>query len=160
MYIYNFQPVENMSKTSPEPREFRTETRETTRDVYAESRNSFEKIRANIDKTMPQYMQSITNLQQEFVAVWANIVSTIISNQQECAQKMGINSSAPEMTTKGILECTDGIVKTLDVQNKVAVATIDATRQTTKAINDSISSFAELNHNIINSFISTWPKRN
>ena len=145
-----------MSRNNPEQKEFRSETK----DIYTESKHSFEKIRGNVEKTMPQYVQSMTNLQQEYFAAWGNFVSTAISNQQEYAQKIGIDLRAPEAAIKVVHDCTEGIIKAIDVQSKVLLTVLDASRQTTKAISETTNSFSELNHNIANSWISTWPKRN
>ena len=142
-----------MSRSNPE-------AKESSRDIYTESRHSFEKIRGNIEKVMPQYMQSLTNLQQEYFGAWANFVSTTISNQQEFAQKIGVDLRAPEATVKVVRDFTDGIIKAFDVQNKVVLAIFDASRQTAKAVSETTSSFSELNHNVIDSWISTWPRRN
>lgn len=145
-----------MSRSSSEQKESRTESK----DIYAVSRNSFEKIRGNIEKTMPQYVQSMTNLQQEYFAAWGTFVSTAFANQQEYLQKIGIDVRAPEAAVKVVRDFTDGIVKAIDVQSKVALTILDATRQTTKAISDTTSSFSELNQDIVDSWISAWPKRN
>ena len=145
-----------MSKSTPEQKEFRSETK----DIYTESKHSFEKIRGNVEKTMPQYVQSLTNLQQEYFAALGNFVSTAISNQQEYAQKIGIDLRAPEAAVKVVRDFTDGIIKAIDVQSKVVLTILDASRQTTKAVSETTNSFSELNHNIADSWISTWPKRN
>ncbi len=145
-----------MSRTNSEHKEFRSETK----DIYTESRHSFEKIRGNIEKTMPQYVQSLTNLQQEYFAAWGNFVSTTLSNQQQYAQKIGIDLRAPEAAVKVVRDFTDGIIKAIDVQSKVVLTVLDATRQTTKAINETANSFSELNHNIADSWISAWPRKN
>ena len=135
-------------------------TKEPTRDIFAEARHSFEKINSNVEKVIPQYLQSFTNLQQEYLAAWTNFVSTAISSQQEFVHKIGIDTRAPEATIKVIQDTTDEVVKAIDVQNKVITTSLDATRQNVKAANATFSSLAELNHNIVNSWISTWNRKN
>jgi len=137
-----------------------TQEQKDTRDIYTETRHNFEKIRGNIEKTMPQYVQSLTNLQQEYFAAWGNFVSTSISNQHEYAQKIGIDPRAPEATVKVVRDFTEGVIKALDVQSKVVLTILDAARQTTKAISETTNSFSELNHNIADSWISAWPRKN
>src|SRR6266849_4893414 len=135
-------------------------TKDTTRDIYTEAKNSFEKIHSNLEKVTPQYLQSFANLQQEYIAAWTTFVSNTIANQQEFVQKMGIETKAPEATIKIIRDTTDEVVKAIDVQNKVVTTFLDATRQNVRAVNATFSSLAELNHNIVNSWISTWSRRN
>ena len=135
-------------------------TKDTTRDIYTEAKHSFEKIHSNMEKVTPQYLQSFANLQQEYIAAWTTFVSNTISNQQEFVQKMGIETKAPEATLKIIRDTTDEVVKAIDVQNKVVTTFLDATRQNVRAVNATFNSLAELNHNIVNSWISTWSRRN
>lgn len=135
-------------------------TKDTTRDIYTEAKHSFEKIHSNMEKVTPQYLQSFANLQQEYIAAWTNFVSNTIANQQEFVQKIGIETKAPEATIKIIRDTTDEVVKAIDVQNKVVTTFLDATRQNVRAVNATFSSLAELNHNIVNSWISTWSRRN
>ena len=113
-----------------------------------------------MEKVTPQYLQSFANLQQEYIAAWTNFVSNTIANQQEFVQKMGIETKAPEATIKIIRDTTDEVVKAIDVQNKVVTTFLDAARQNVRAVNATFSSLAELNHNIVNSWISTWSRRN
>lgn len=135
-------------------------TKDSTRDIFTEAKHSFEKIHSNMEKVTPQYLQSFANLQQEYIAAWTNFVSNTISNQQEFVQKIGIETKAPEATIKIIRDTTDEVVKAIDVQNKVVTTFLDATRQNVRAVNATFSSLAELNHNIVNSWISTWSRRN
>ncbi len=135
-------------------------TKENAKDIYTEARHSFEKIHSNVEKATPQYLQSFTNLQQEYLAAWTNVVNSTIANQQEYFQKIGIDTRAPEQTTKVMRDTTDQITKVIDMQNKVATTFFDATRQNVRAINDTVSSLAELNHNIIESWISMWNRKN
>jgi len=145
-----------MSRSNTDHKESHTETR----DIYTESRQSFEKIRGNIEKTMPPYVQSMANLSQEYFAAWTNFVSSAMANQQEFTHQMGFDNRTPEASAKIFHDITDGIVKAIDVQSKVLLAVLDAARQTTKAVSDTTNSFSELNHNIVNSWVSTWQKRN
>jgi len=46
------------------------------------------------------------------------------------------------------------------MQNQIALATIDATQQNIKTFNDNAKSFADLNKNVLQSWISTFTARN
>ena len=135
-------------------------TKDATRDIFTEARHSFEKIHSNMEKVTPQYLQSFANLQQEYIAACTNFVGNSIAAQQEFVQKIGIETKAPEATIKIIRDTTDEIVKAIDVHNKVITTFLDATRQNVRAVNATFSSLAELNHNIVNSWISTWSRKN
>ncbi len=55
-----------------------------------------------------------------------------------------------------IQDTTEEIVKAVAIQNQVVLATIDATQQNIKTFNDNAKSFADLNRNILQSWIAAF----
>jgi len=110
---------------------------------------------------VPRYHQSVTNVQQEYLEAWENVINSTIALQKEYATKAGVNTNVPSATLKAIRDTTEEVVKAYDVQNKVTLAAIDATQQNIKTFNDNAKAFADLNKNILQSWISTFaPKQN
>jgi len=136
------------------------QTTESTRDIFAVYTQCFDKIQGNVERANPQVLQAITNLQQEYLAAYGNFVHNMITTQQNYVNKIGINTSAPEATTKVVYGITDEIIKGFDVQNKTVQTTLDATKQNIKSINENAASFATLSQSIINSWISMWNQKN
>jgi hypothetical protein len=87
-------------------------------------------------------------------------VNYTITLQKEYAQKAGITTSMPEATLKMLHNTTDEFVKVNSIQNQVVLATIDATQQNIKTFNDNAKSFADLNRNILQSWISVFTAKN
>ena len=135
-------------------------TSTTSKDIFDVCKGSFEKIRGHVEKVTPQYLQSFTNLQQEYFGVWANFVNSALAIQQQYADKMGLNTNATEPITRVVQESTDEIIKAFDVQHKIVHTALDATKQNLRTINENATAFAELNRNIVNSWLSTWTKNN
>ncbi|MBM3895653.1 MAG: hypothetical protein FJ359_04365 [Thaumarchaeota archaeon] len=133
---------------------------ENTKDIFATYKQCFDKVHGNVEKTIPQYLQSYTNLQQEFLSAWSNFVNSTLSIQQNICNKTGVNTAIPEATIKALHNATDEIIKVYDVQNKVVQTALDASRQNLRTVNQNAIEFAELNQNIINSWISTWKPNN
>ena len=75
-------------------------------------------------------------------------------------RKAGIATNIPEATLKVIHDTTEEFVKAASIQNQVALATIDATQQNIKTFNDNAKSFADLNRNILQSWISAFTTKN
>ena len=113
-----------------------------------------------IRTSVPQYHQAITNVQQEFIQVYENIADSTLTLQKEFAKKAGIAANIPEATIKVMQDTTEEIVKATSIQNQVTLATIDATQQNIKTFNDNAKSFAELNRNILQSWISVFTTKN
>ncbi len=136
-------------------------TAHESKEIYEIYRQNVDKYFDEVEKTLPQYLQSITNLQQEYIAAWKNAIESAISYQQEFATKSGINTNVPAAVIKLVNDSTEEMIKARGVQNKIVLAAIDTTRQNVKTFNDNAKAFAELNKNILQSWISACtPTRN
>ena len=139
-----------MSKTAPEAKE-----------IFAVYKQNVDKFFDDVEKSLPQYLQSITSLQQEYTEAWKNAFNSAISIQQEYATKSGLNTNVPAAYIKLINDGTEEIIKARSVQNKIALASIDVARQNIKSFNDNAKAFTDLNQNMLQSWISAWtPSRN
>ncbi len=135
----------------------KNETTQTkSKDVFSVCQENVDKIFNGIKQSVPQYHQSITNVQQEYLQAYENVVDSTITLQKEYVQKAGIAANIPEATLKVIHDTTEEFVKAASIQNQVTLATIDATQQNIKTFNDNAKSFADLNKNILQSWISAF----
>jgi hypothetical protein len=135
----------------------KNETTQTkSKDVFSVYQENVDKLFNGIKQSVPQYHQSITNVQQEYLQAYENVVDSTIALQKEYVQKAGIAANIPEATLKVIHDTTEEFVKAASIQNQVTLATIDATQQNIKTFNDNAKSFADLNRNILQSWISVF----
>ncbi len=135
-------------------------TTKNSKDIFSVYQQNIDKLFNGIKQSVPQYHQSITNVQQEYLQAYENIVDSTITLQKEYAKKAGIATNIPEATFKVIHDTTEEFVKAASIQNQVALATIDATQQNIKTFNDNAKSFADLNRNILQSWISAFTTKN
>jgi hypothetical protein len=134
---------------------------EQPKDIFALYIQNVDKFFNGIEKTIPSYHQSITDLQQEWLQAFENNIKSVMTLQQEFANKSGINTTVPEAALKAIRDTNEEIVKSYSVQNQVFLAAIDATKQNVKTFNDNAKSFADMNKNIMRYWISAFtPTRN
>lgn len=131
-----------------------------SKDIFSVYQQNVDKLFNGVKQSVPQYHQSITNVQQEYLQAYENIVDSTITLQKEYAKKAGIATNIPEATLKVIHDTTEEFVKATSIQNQVVLATIDATQQNIKTFNDNAKSFADLNRNILQSWISTFTTKN
>ena len=131
-------------------------TQGNSKDVFSAYQENVDKLFNGIKQSVPQYHQSITNVQQEYLQAYENVVDSAIALQKEYVQKAGIAANIPEATLKVIHDTTEEFVKAASIQNQVTLATIDATQQNIKTFNDNAKSFADLNKNILQSWISVF----
>lgn len=130
------------------------------KDAFSIYQENVDKVFTSIKQSVPQYHQSITNVQQEYLQAYENMVDSSITLQKEFAKKSGIAANIPETALKVMRDTTEEFVKAASIQNQIALATIDATQQNIKTFNDNAKSFADLNKNIMQSWISAFTTRN
>ncbi len=131
-------------------------TKTNSKDVFSAYQENVDKLFSGIRQSVPQYHQSITNVQQEYLKAYENIVDSTITLQKEYAKKSGIVANLPDASLKMIHDTTEEFIKAASIQNQITLATIDATQQNIKTFNDNAKSFADLNRNILQSWISIF----
>ena len=131
-----------------------------TKDVFSVYQENVDKLFSGIRHSVPQYHQSITNVQQEYLQTYENLVGSTITLQKEYAKKAGIATNIPQTTLKVIHDTTEEFVKAASIQNQITLATIDATQQNIKTFNDNAKSFVDLNRNILQSWITAFTTKN
>ncbi len=136
------------------------QTQTNPKDAFSVYQQNVDKLFTSIKQSVPQYHQSITNVQQEYLQAFENIVDSSITLQKEFAKKSGIAANIPEAALKVMRDTTEEIVKAASIQNQIALAAIDATQQNIKTFNDNAKSFADLNKNIMQSWITAFTTRN
>jgi hypothetical protein len=141
--------------------EFMSNTAQSTsqKDIFAVYQQNVDKYFSGIKQSVPRYHQSVTNVQQEYLDAVENIINSTIALQKDFASKSGITTNVPSAALKVIRDTTEEIVKAYDVQNKVTLAAIDSAQQNIKTFNENAKAFADLNKNIVQSWISTFAQK-
>ena len=135
-------------------------TQNNSKDVFSAYQENVDRLFNGVKQSVPQYHQSITNVQQEYLQAYENMVDSSITLQKEYVKKTGIAADIPDATLKVIHDTTEEFVKAASIQNQIALATIDVTQQNIKTFNDNAKSFADLNRNILQSWISVFTTKN
>ena len=130
-------------------------------DVFSTVEETVDNQIKSTEKSFPNYQTSVTSLQQEYTEAFKNVVESSIALQREFANKTGINTGVPQATEDAVRQSNEQINKVQDVQTKIALATIDATRQNVKPFNENAKAFADLNKSVMQSWITAFtPKFN
>jgi len=125
-------------------------------DVFSTVEETVQEQVKSAEKSFPNYQTSVTSLQQEYTEAFQNIIDSTIALQREFANKTGINTALPEATESAVNKTNEQISKVQDVQNKVALATIDVTRQNIKTFNENAKAFADLNKGVLQSWLTAF----
>ncbi|MBM2819009.1 MAG: hypothetical protein HW410_691 [Nitrosarchaeum sp.] len=131
-----------------------------TKDVFGIYEQNINSSFATINREVPKYHQSVTDLQQQCIQTCENTMKSVLAVQKEIVNKVGINANIPDAALNTIRETNEGINKVYSVQNQIVQTALDATKQNIKTYNDNAKAFADLNKNIIHSWISVFTPRN
>ncbi len=129
---------------------------ESQKDVFALYQQSIDEFFTGVEKSIPNYHQSITNLQQEWLQTCENTIKTMISVQREFANKAGINTTIPEVMLTAIRNTNEEILKAYSIQTQVTLAAIDASKESIKTFNDNTKFFADMSRNVAQYWISVF----
>ena len=112
-------------------------------------------------KAQPQYAQSISNLQHDYVAATKNTIQNFVSAQRLFASNVNFPIVTPQYTDEFVKrsnEITDNIVNALRINNQLTVNAIDAAAENFRTFNRTIDSVTEFNTNAAkawNSFVTS-----
>ena len=132
-----------------------------TKDNFAIYQQSVDKYFTQGEQEISRYFHALNDLQEEYIHAWRNVFKANLSLQKEFAAKSGFDSRMPEATQKMIQNITDEFLKTRSVRDQIVIATIDAAKKNVKTFSDNANAFADLNRDIMQSWISlcTPPKK-
>lgn len=146
-------------------------TTSTTSNAAQESSELFDTARQNvlkvadeISKFQPQYTQSISNLQQEYIQLIKEFVNKVFATQRNWAGS-GINTPNTSYTTKTYAPYTEQIerqtneitaqaLSVFDTSNQLAINAINAARENLKLYGKAIDAVTEFNNNVANAWAS------
>ena len=89
-----------------------------SKDIFSVYQENVDKMFNGVKQSVPQYHQSITNVQQEYLQAFENMVDSSIAIQKEFVIKAGIASDVPSTTLKVIDDTTEEFVKASSIQNQ------------------------------------------
>ena len=87
-------------------------------------------------------------------------INASVAMTQEFAKKTGITTEIPNAAKTAIVDTNKQIVQASTVQNQFIKTSIDTTVQNIKTFNDNVNSFADLNKNIIQSWVNPFTQKN
>jgi phosphopantothenate synthetase len=136
--------VDNKSKD-----DITTTTRSTeAANIYDTARQNYIRIVDEFTKAQPQYTQSVSNLQLDYIAATKNIIQNMVSAQKTLAGNGNVPIVTPPYTDEFVKqsnEITENIVKAVHINNQLTVNAINAAAENFRTLNLTIESVTEFN---------------
>jgi hypothetical protein len=136
--------VDNKSKD-----DISTTTRSTeAANLYDAVKQNYIRIVDEFTKAQPQYIQSVSNLQLDYVAAAKNTIQNTVSAQKMLASNWNFPIVTPHYTDEFVKqsnEITENIVTAVRINNQLTVNAINAAAENFRTLNRTIESVTEFN---------------
>jgi hypothetical protein len=129
-------------------------TNNETNNLYETINQSITRVVDEVAKAQPQYSQSVSNLQLDFIQAVKSTVQNTLAAQKNITDARGFNLNLPfanqylEQLSNQTNEIANNIIKTVQVNNQVAVNSLDAARDNIRIYTRTTDAILEFNNNL------------
>src|SRR3989440_1279809 len=116
--------------------------------LYDTVRQNYIRILDEFTKAQPQYTQSVSNLQLDYIAATKNTIQNMVSAQKLLASNGNVPMITPPYTDEFVKqsnEITENIVRAVRINNQLTVNAINAAAENFRTLNRTIESVTEFN---------------
>jgi len=138
---------ENISKTTTSANE-----------AYDTVRENVIKVIDEMAKVQPQYAQSISNLQLDYIHTLKNTIQTVFSVPKQLAGNLNVSLPGPyvEQFAKQANEFTGNLIRTIGTNNQLTINALDAARENVKIYSSTVDAITEFNTNVVKAWTSLY----
>ena len=123
------------------------ETRAT--EVYDAVRDNLIKTVDEFAKVQPQYSQSISNLQLDYIQTTKNMIQTAFAAQKQFASIWNV-PAVPygDLFTRQSNEMTNNAIRSVGINNQLTINALDAAREHLKIYNRTVDAVTDFSTNV------------
>lgn len=134
-------------------------SQENKQDVHDVIKKNFETYFQEVQKVMPQYHQSFTTLQENFLGAWKKTINSSIELQKEWAKNANIETNIPKEYANMIQSISEEYIKSKDIQNQFVLTTLETINNNVKNHHISFESAIEFNKKIFSYWTNLYSKK-
>ena len=138
--------IEMVDKTTKD------ETVRTTeaRSIFETMRDNYIRTVDEIAKVQPQYSQSISNLQLDYIQTVKNMIQTAFASQKQIADSVNMPVNVPygELFARQSNEITNNAIRSVGINNQLTINALDAARENLKIYNRTIDAVTDFSTNV------------
>jgi hypothetical protein len=125
------------------------EARADVRDVYDTMRDNLIRTVDEFAKVQPQYSQSISNLQLDYIQTTKNMIQTSFSAQKQFASVWNV-PGVPygDLFARQSNEMTNNAIRSVGINNQLTINTLDAARENLKIYNRTVDAVTDFSTNV------------
>lgn len=131
---------------------------EGTNQVIDTVRDNALRIADEIAKIQPQFAQSTSNLQLDYIQTLKSMIQTALANQKQIASNLNIPQfpQVSEQIARQSAEITNNVIRSVGIFNQLNVNALDAARENVKIYNRAVDAATEFNNNLLKTWTSYW----
>jgi hypothetical protein len=129
-----------------------------TNEVIDTVRDNALRIADEVAKIQPQFAQSISNLQLDYIQTLKSMIQTALANQKQVASTLNIPQfpQVSEQIAKQSAEITNNVIRSVGIFNQLSVNALDAARENVKIYNRAVDAVTDFNNNLLKTWTSYW----
>jgi hypothetical protein len=134
----------------------KSQSRSGMRDVYDTVKQNLLRTIDEIAKVQPQFSQSISNLQIDYIQTTKNMIQNVASTQKQFTSGLNIPGAGPysEQLAKQSTELTNNTIRAVGINNQLTINALDAARENLKIYNRTIDAVTDFSTNIVKAWES------
>ncbi len=125
-----------------------------TGDIFSVYKESVDKYFSEMKATTADYLQSITNLQEELIESRKKNIDSAIAIQKTFATNLGFNFEPPAQAVQMINNLSEQIQKGVELENKMLMTSINTLEKNIGSYNENAKTFSDMNTKILDSWAS------
>jgi methyl-accepting chemotaxis protein len=129
-----------------------------TNEVIDSARDNVLRIADEVAKIQPQFAQSISNLQIDYIQTVRSMIQIAFANQKQVASTLNIPQfpQVSEQIAKQSAEITNNVIRSVGIFNQLSVNALDAARENVKIYNRTVDAVTDFNNNLLKTWTSYW----
>ena len=118
-------------------------------DVYDTMRDNLIRTVDEFAKVQPQYSQSISNLQLDYIQTSKNMIQTAFAAQKQFANSLNV-PAVPygDLFTRQSNEMTNNAIRSVGINNQLTINALDAARENLKIYNRTVDAVTDFSTNV------------
>ena len=136
-----------------------TQTRDegAAADVFDAMRDNLIRTVDEFAKAQPQYSQSISNLQLDYIQTTKNMIQTAFSAQKQFASMWNVPSMPyGEVFTRQSNEIANNAIRSVGINNQLTINALDAARENLKIYNRTVDTLTDFSTNIAKAYTTLF----
>ena len=128
--------------------------------VYDTMRDNFIRTVDEFAKVQPQYSQSISNLQLDYIQTTKNMIQTAFAAQKQYASTVNVPALPyGDLFTRQSNEMTNNAIRSVGINNQLTINALDAARENLKIYNRTVDAVTDFSTNVAKAWTSFFAQQ-